>query len=119
MHQLFGCRGCLTKDASIPYAAAYLVQRLTYTQCLKHQGSDREMAGPGMYNMSIPVCFSSTSIAVQHYRDGRDMGAMIPCFINTRGLTASWKDSFVIHSGPMGSLRARSYWALDSKGWGS
>lgn len=47
------------------------------------------------------------------------MGAMMPCFIMTRGLTASWKDSLVIHSGPMGRRRERSYWARDSKGWGS
>lgn len=47
------------------------------------------------------------------------MGAMIPCFTMTLGFVDAWKDSFVIHSGPTGRRRDRSYCCLDSKGCGS
>lgn len=50
---------------------------------------------------------------------GFAMGAMIPCFTMTLGFVDAWNDSFVIHSGPTGSRRDRSYCCLDSKGCGS
>lgn len=43
------------------------------------------------------------------------MGAMMPFFINTRGLVVSWNVSFVIHSGPTGRRSERSYCCFDSK----
>lgn len=55
----------------------------------------------------------------QVYIMGFDMGAMMPCFMSTRGFVLSWNVSLVCHSGPTGSLRERSYCSLDSKGWGS
>jgi hypothetical protein len=43
----------------------------------------------------------------------------MPCFMRILGFVLSWNVSLVIHSGPTGNLRDLSYWALDSKGWGS
>lgn len=53
------------------------------------------------------------------YIIGLDMGAMMPCFMITRGLVLSWNVSLVIHSGPTGRRSERSYCSRDSKGWGS
>lgn len=50
---------------------------------------------------------------------GFDIGAMMPCFMITRGLVLSWKVTFVCHSGPTGIRKECSYCCLDSKGWGS
>lgn len=50
------------------------------------------------------------------YIIGFDMGAMMPCFMSTRGLTLAWKVTLVCHSGPTGILRECSYSCLDWKG---
>lgn len=57
--------------------------------------------------------------AVVIYNVGRWIGLITPCLIITRGLVAVWKVDLVVHSGPIGSLKALSYCCLDSKGCGS
>jgi hypothetical protein len=52
------------------------------------------------------------------YIRGFDMGWMMPCLSNTLGLVESWKVSFVVHSGPTGTLKLLSYCALFSNGCG-
>src|SRR5262245_2844788 len=61
----------------------------------------------------------SHALSSYPYRMGRAMGVMTPSLTMTLGLTESWNDSLVIHSGPTGSRRERSYCSLDSKGCGS
>lgn len=50
------------------------------------------------------------------YTMGFDIGLMMPCFFRTRGLVPSWKLCLVVHSGPIGRRRDRSYCWRDSKG---
>jgi hypothetical protein len=47
------------------------------------------------------------------------MGLIMPCLIMTLGFVFSWNVSLVIHSGPTGRRKARSYCCLDSNGKGS
>jgi hypothetical protein len=54
---------------------------------------------------------------IQIYLNGAAIGSTtLPVLTMTLGIVAFWNVDFVVHSGPMGSLRLRSYWAFVSKG---
>lgn len=47
------------------------------------------------------------------------MGSItVPFLTMTLGNVEFWNVSLVVHSGPIGPRRLRSYWSFDSKGWG-
>lgn len=121
---VFRCRKCLAKQLWILVLlcvhTVYFASRrkMQCRPCHYAQMLRRPLAMVFLRHDCIK--FITIPSSLSYSRNGRAIGAItLPCFLITCGVICCWKLVLVVHSGPMGRLRDRSYCSFVSNGNGT